>query len=63
MLIGKKKTHIEAHMSTLPRQGNLYIDLGTIKSPLSRDFYQASYGIEGSLEKEAGFRRKPAQYL
>jgi len=49
----RKKTHIEAHIGTFSRQGNLY-DLGKIKVSVSIDFYQASSGIESFLDKEGG---------
>ncbi len=50
MLIDKKK---EAHRGTLSRQNELY-DLGKIKMPLSRDFYQASCEVGGLWSKTPG---------
>ena len=41
-----KKDPIGAYRGTFSRQGKLY-DLGKIKAPLSRHFYQASCGIGG----------------
>ena len=49
----ERKMHIEAHRGTFSRQGSLY-DLGKIRVALTREFYQASCGIERFLGKEAG---------
>ncbi|PWI46420.1 hypothetical protein CEE45_16885 [Candidatus Heimdallarchaeota archaeon B3_Heim] len=46
--MASRKTHIQAHTGTFLRQGSLY-DLGKIKAPLLRDYYQASCGIDGFL--------------
>jgi len=43
--------HIEAHISTFSRQGRLYY-LGKTTVPLSREFYQASCGIEAKAESQ-----------
>jgi len=60
----RKKTHIEAHACILLRVGNLQ-DLGKFKVSLSRDFYQASSGIEGFLRKwgEAVAGRQPDKQI
>jgi len=49
MPMDNKNLSIEAHTGTLLGQGELY--LGKITVPISREFCQASCGIEGFLGK------------
>ena len=42
----KKRSSYEAHRATFSGQGDLY-DLGKLRVPISREFCQASCGIEG----------------
>ncbi|MBA7710165.1 hypothetical protein ES703_119098 [subsurface metagenome] len=41
----REQTSVQAHRDTFSRESNLY-DLGKIKTPLSRDFYQASSEVQ-----------------
>ena len=59
MLIDEKK---DAHRGSYKHflKVRQPIDLGKIKAPLSREFYQASCGIEGILRKEDYSGRDPS---
>jgi len=49
----RKNAFIEPHRGTFSGEAT-YIDLGKIRAPLSREFYQASCGLAGLMGKEAG---------
>lgn len=49
MVIGTKKTFLEAHIGTFSRR-DIY-DLGKIKAPLSKEFFQASCEMKRFLRR------------
>jgi len=50
MVIGRKKTFLEAHIGTFSTRDSLY-DLGKIKAPLSKEFFQASCEMKRFLRR------------